>query len=768
MSTTPVTLQERIPLLPAAAARPGPATSAAGNITLKDILRILKQRMFLIVFVWIVLTGATAGLTYWLIQNRPSFRASALLEVESPLRSDPLQIAQPLAQVEIMERFVADKVALLQQDSLLKEVLMKEAITETDWYKSEGKKLTSAQLKLANRDNVDAVVLFDRLKSSLSVGNLPNTNLVVVSVSTPYQDESAIIANTLVEVFLSKQKSENLDTYDTELDRTEKQKELLDDQINANKDARQLFLESKFVSPGAATGVNVPGETWRALANEVTRLQAEKLQYKAQYDNLIAVESDQLSISPNQELLIQQDPTVVALQNQKLTLEQTLMETLLRVGENHRSVQELRSSLEVVDTQLDRVLEDQRQKIREYQRDNARTLMLNATQAELQLREQMVEAEARQRDLDRQIAEYQALLEENASLEEQLRTVNEHIGRLNLIKSEEKRLARVETQQWAIRPDKMHFPKWELTMPLGSFLGLAVGIGLAILLELVDTSVRTPQDLTRHVHVPILGTVPDIDDEEVTIDKVETAAHTYQQSLVAEAFRAIRTNLLLSSPAERQRALLVTSAKPEEGRTTVACNLAISLGQSGRRVLLVDANFHRPTAANLFPNVRREGLSNILVGQSALGDLITPSGLPSVDLLSTGPIPPNPAELLSGTYFRDLIEQATRLYDQVIFDGPPLLLVSDALVMAGVVDGVVLVVRAKETSRGVVMRAKEQLERVHARMFGAVLNAVRVARGGYYREQIRSFYDYRSEPALSADFTRALPGDKKDAEGKKG
>ena len=267
-------------------------------------------------------------------------------------------------------------------------------------------------------------------------------------------------------------------------------------------------------------------------------------------------------------------------------------------------------------------------------------------------------------------------------------------------------------------------------MPLGSILGLALGLGMALLLEVASTSIRTPRDLVRHVHIPILGTVPDLDDEEVDIERIELATHTAPRSMVAEAFRSIRTNLLLSSPAERQRTVLFTSSRPEEGKTAVAVNLAIAIGQSGRRVLLVDANFHRPALQTIFPKARREGLSNILIGRARLEDLVSPTELPNVDVLTCGPIPPNPTELLSSRYLAELLAQAADRYDQVLIDGPPALLVSDALVLASAVDGVIMVCRAKSTSRGTVQRAREQLERVNARIFGAVLNAAQVARGG--------------------------------------
>jgi len=300
-------------------------------------------------------------------------------------------------------------------------------------------------------------------------------------------------------------------------------------------------------------------------------------------------------------------------------------------------------------------------------------------------------------------------------------------------------------------------PNWKINLPAGSVLGLILGVGLALLLELMDTSIKTSRDVPRHVHVPILGTIPHVDDEEVKIDQVELASRTAPRSMVAEAFRAIRTNLLLSSPAERQRTVLVASARPEEGRTTVAINLALSIAQNGRRVLLVDANFHRPAVQQFFPNAKGTGLSNILIGQARLADAAVTTDLPNLDVLTSGPIPPNPTELLAGPYLSRMITEALERYDQIIFDGPPVLLVSDGLVLAGVVDGVILVCRAKATSRGVALRGREQLERVNGRIFGAVLNAAQVTRGGYYREQIRSYYEYQPEESLTATSVPVLP-----------
>ena len=309
----------------------------------------------------------------------------------------------------------------------------------------------------------------------------------------------------------------------------------------------------------------------------------------------------------------------------------------------------------------------------------------------------------------------------------------------------------------AVTPRERDWPRWSVTVPTGIALGLLVAVGLALALELLDTSVHTPRDIVRHVAVPVLGTVPDLDDEEVSIEQVETAVLTAPHSMVAEAFRAIRTNLLLTAPAERQRSILITSPRPEDGKTSVAVNLAMALVQAGRRVLLVDANFRRPALWKIFREGGPGGLSNILTGQATLDELRHPTMLGGLDVLLSGPIPPNPAELLGSPEMRRFIEQATDGYDQVIFDGPPTLLVSDALALGREVDGVVLVVRAHGNNRGVAQRARDQLHHVHARIFGAVLNAAQARRGGYFREQYRAFYDYRPDEEGAGAPPRSLP-----------
>jgi len=208
-------------------------------------------------------------------------------------------------------------------------------------------------------------------------------------------------------------------------------------------------------------------------------------------------------------------------------------------------------------------------------------------------------------------------------------------------------------------------------------------------------------------------------------------------SSVTEAYRSIRTSLFFSAHADESTTLVVTSGGPNDGKTTTATNLALVMAQSGKRVLLVDADFRRPMVHKIFGLNDGMGATNVLVGQAALEQAVQKAHsnghvIENLDILVAGPKPPNPAELLDSQSMRQLLAEARRTYDRVIVDTPPVLFVADASIVGAISDGVVMVVKSAANSRSLARRAKEQLEGVNARILGGILNDVRVSRLGYY------------------------------------
>jgi capsular exopolysaccharide synthesis family protein len=214
----------------------------------------------------------------------------------------------------------------------------------------------------------------------------------------------------------------------------------------------------------------------------------------------------------------------------------------------------------------------------------------------------------------------------------------------------------------------------------------------------------------------------------------------HPRSPVSEAFRTLRTNLSYTSPDQPLRSLLFTSAGPEEGKSTVAANLAVVLAQAGSRVLVVDADLRKPVMHKAFKLENRRGLTNALVEDLDFAELVRSTDLPGLFVLTSGPIPPNPAELLGSARMQRLLPALAAAYDLVLVDTPPVLAVTDAAVLAPLVDGAILVARAGVTRTDLLKEAKEALERTGVRLLGAVLNGLRPDTEGYYYYHYRYYY----------------------------
>lgn len=208
--------------------------------------------------------------------------------------------------------------------------------------------------------------------------------------------------------------------------------------------------------------------------------------------------------------------------------------------------------------------------------------------------------------------------------------------------------------------------------------------------------------------------------------------NTNPRSPISEQYRTLRTNLQFASVDSEVRSMLLTSAGPEEGKSMTTANLAVVYAQQGKKVLLVDADLRKPTIHYTFRLDNLRGLSNILIGETSLEESVEASDITNLDVISCGPIPPNPSELLGSKRMQAFIQSAKQKYDLVMFDMPPVLAVTDAKILSNYVDGVVLVVRSKKTENEAAKQALEALESVHANVLGAVLNDRDKKEANYY------------------------------------
>ena len=300
-------------------------------------------------------------------------------------------------------------------------------------------------------------------------------------------------------------------------------------------------------------------------------------------------------------------------------------------------------------------------------------------------------------------------------------------------------------------------------------VGLVGGIGLALMREYMDNTVKTPDDIETLSRLPSLAVVPAFTDSNgerkhskllasMTTNgrerHVELVAQHAPKSQMSEAFRALRTSLLLSQAGHPPQVILVTSALPREGKTTAAANLAVTLAQLGDRTLLIDADLRKPGIGRLLNlgNGKYAGLSSYLAGVSGL-DLVTVQhpAIPNLSAIPTGPLPPNPADLLSSHRFADAIVELRTKFKFIVIDTPPIMAATDAVILSVQADGVLLVVRSGETPKEAFTRTRDLLVSVKCHLLGVVLNAVDSSAPDYYYSYRYYPYSYGYGPQEASD-----------------
>ncbi len=719
-------------------------SQASSGFTGKDFVRVLRKRKWMILIVLALFTALAVGGTFGWRMNWPGYSATALIRVrlnpEDPKSPDAGAVTNLSGQG--VEEYINTKALEIQTFDVFNAAAQSDLLQRTTWYKQmEDKKSVAAQLM-----------------DEVSISPAPKSHLIQISFSgygEHYKADTWRVVNAIALAATSRSESS------TQAMAKQRYERLKDEREDLAGKRRTLISDMRSVIREAEQDgglENVQYQLNRSIATLQERLldatsdknMAEQMYYQSLQQQRQGVLQDSAQVRQ----IVEAQWEIQNLRNQASALERELKVLVESKGADHRSVRSMRVRWEAAIDQLNQRRAELAQREASSLLTEQENFLLQA-QSELEnFNQEIADRQEQLREAAEKAARVEQYQQDAEEYESRIELLDKTLLDFQLVVGEEQGQARslkppLEIVQEATEPEEISSPKFLVTVPLGIFLGLAVGVGLAFLLEFTDTSVKSPSDLLRKVDLPMLGMIPHLDDLDESISDPRMAALTNPHSLISEAFRQIRTNILFSGPAEQRRSLLVTSPSPEDGRTSVAVNLAATMTAGGRRVLVVDANFRQPSIQRLFPQCPDGGLSSALVGEGAWKELVAEVE-PGLSVMAAGPLPPNPAELLDSEQMSALLEEMVAEYDQVIFDGPPAMVVTDASILSSIVDGTVLVVRAGDNTYGIVQRTRDNLERVGAHITGAVLNGVRVAAGGYLRRNYATFYDYQDRAKLPA------------------
>ncbi|HEY5935922.1 MAG TPA: polysaccharide biosynthesis tyrosine autokinase [Kofleriaceae bacterium] len=350
-------------------------------------------------------------------------------------------------------------------------------------------------------------------------------------------------------------------------------------------------------------------------------------------------------------------------------------------------------------------------------------------------------------ELGPKIVAYNELVRQKKSIEDRYNILRSRLSTSELTDRMSRSIdSNVRPLDPALVPSNPVSPSLRVNIAAASVVSLLLGLGLVLLVVFLDRSIKSAADAQQASGNPVLGVIPMLEQSELPAENDKARdlyVHEHPTSRIAECCRSLRTNILFSAADRQLKTIVVSSANPREGKTTSVIYLGTTMAQSGQRVLLIDTDMRRPRLHASVGVSRQTGITNLIVGDLEIDDVIKTTDIPNLFVLPCGPLPPNPAEILMSQRFQVVLADLAKRFDRIILDSPPLGVVTDAVVLSQQVDGVILVVKAGKTLREEIKRSARQVRNVRGSIVGVIVNAIEPdSRSGYYY----SYYGYKEDP----------------------
>jgi polysaccharide biosynthesis transport protein len=689
--------------------------------TLQHFLLISKK------YIWLVLTCALLGIGAGYIENARTpneYTSTANIEITQNTAADQFRMDTSGSDNGYIDVTKLDtEIAILKSSTLAMKTIVSLHLDRNKDFLPLGSK------KIWDLSNIrDRHALIGIFEGGLAAERFGHTNILNLSFTARNPVLAGVICNTLIDNYVQHNFSENYAATQEVSDWLQQQLGDLKNRLEQSQ-VRMLTLQKDIGLVGLDQTQSIMLSRLVDISHDVTTAEAQRLVAQAKLITLQNAPPDVLAT-------LSGDPILLGLKQRESTLQSENASLSTMYGEKNPRLQEIRS--ELAEIQRSMKVEQGIALTKAQEEVNAAKANQDAVQGRLDQEKSsayMGNGKAVEYTLARR--EYEA----NRTLYDGLQQRLQEAGILAGLHSTN--IRRIDP---ADAPDFPSSPKKSVNLTLGLLCGLGIGLVLSFMVEALDSNVKTIYDIEERLGLPMLGVVPQVDSKLLspeTFVRDATSPLPGAWSRLAEAYRALRTTILLSRAGTPPQVILVSSAKPSEGKTSITTLEAIVFALNGARVLLIDSDLRRPSVHLRFRISNKVGLTSVLTGKAQLQEAIVPmSSVPSLHILPAGPIAPMPAELLGSLQMQRLVEGLRANYDFILIDTPPVLTVTDAAVLVSISDGVVLVLRYAEASRNVVARASEILLRSGAHLLGVVLNAVDLQSSDYVEYYGRAYNDY--------------------------
>jgi exopolysaccharide transport family protein len=719
------------------------ATREEKEVNLRDYWKVIRKRRWTVLAFFFIVVIATAVATFTMT---PVYRGTTTIQInkENPQIVDfkeifavnTMDLDYYQTQYKILEsRTLARRVL---QTLKLQEDPQFQPKPETPFQKWKSDLLTSlsafftswnSSLK-APSENERETSLISQFLSKLRIEPIRNSRLVKIHFDSNYPELSLRVPNVLATAYIQ----QNLEARFVS---TEQAKEWLTRQLEdlkgkverADEDLQAFGSRHDIISLDEKE--NVTMQRLAELNEALTKAEAERMGKEALYKQTGGRNFDSFPSILENRLIQDLKQTYIQLEAQSMKLSETFKP-------EYPEMVRLKNQMEIIQKRLNSEIDKMILGIRNDYESSLRreALLRQAFQQQkakaLEMKEKGIQYNILKREADTNRDLYKGLLQRMKEA-----GVSAGITASN-----------IQVVDQAEYPTKPYKPNKRLNLLLAAVVGLFLGVGLAFFFEYLDNTVKTPEDIEQLIRLPSFGMVPEISSvrrkqlEKGASYPVELITYGHPKSMLSEAYRSIRTSILLSSSEKPPKKIAITSPNPAEGKTTTAINTSIALSQTGARVLIIDADLRKPRLHKIFNHENGLGLSTFLSGNGTLGCIIKKSEVPNLFYIPSGPIPPNPSELLGSNLFKSMMQALGAQFDHIMVDSPPVLGFADAIILSTSVDGVILTVIGGKTPRETLQRAKEVLQQVNTKILGVVINRVDIRRSdyGYYYYRYHSYY----------------------------